>query len=197
MEVTNASFLRSSGPRIEKEVCGRAAPAAANEARRAGTRYAAWLICPKRERIHDLGSLLERHLQVKIPKELGGSDWGGMLLTEEQLEYARNDVRYLHRLKDQLSQELKALKLEAVFALECKLLPIVARMEIHGFAVDAAWMREMRDAARKKADDIAAGVCTAFGNQKLNPGSNPQLLAAFEANGVKLENTSEDPCRTG
>jgi hypothetical protein len=40
MEVTNASFLRSSGPRIEKEVCGRAAPAAANEARRAGTRYA-------------------------------------------------------------------------------------------------------------------------------------------------------------
>jgi hypothetical protein len=32
MEVTNASFLRSSGPRIEKEVCGRAAPAAANEA---------------------------------------------------------------------------------------------------------------------------------------------------------------------
>jgi ribonuclease D len=38
------------------------------------TRTADWLLRPRRERIHGLGSVLERHLEVKIPKELAGSD---------------------------------------------------------------------------------------------------------------------------
>ena len=65
-------------------------------------------------------------------------------------------------------------------------------MEIYGFAVDTARMREIRDTARQRADAIAAELRVAFGNPKLNPGSNPQLLEAFEAAGVKLEDTGEE-----
>jgi DNA polymerase I-like protein with 3'-5' exonuclease and polymerase domains len=65
-------------------------------------------------------------------------------------------------------------------------------MEIYGFAVDTARMREIRDIARKRADAIAAGLRIAFGNPKLNPGSRNQLLAAFEAGGIKLKDTGEE-----
>ena len=153
------------------------------------TRTADWILFPRKGRIHDLGSVLERYLGVKIPKELGGSDWGGLVLTEEQIEYAKNDVRYLLPLKGVLSEKLEAAGLTRIFELESRLLPIIARMEIHGFAVDTARMREMREAARKKADAIAVELRIAFDNPKLNPGSTKQLMAAFEATGVKLENT--------
>ena len=65
-------------------------------------------------------------------------------------------------------------------------------METYGFAVDTARMREIRDTARQRADAIAAELRVAFGNPKLNPVSNPQLLEAFEAAGVKLEDTGEE-----
>jgi ribonuclease D len=90
------------------------------------TRTADWLLFPKRERIHDLGSVLARHLEVKISKELGGSDWGGMLLTQDQLEYAKNDVRYLLRLKSVLAERLEAAGLARIFEVESRLLPIWA-----------------------------------------------------------------------
>jgi DNA polymerase I-like protein with 3'-5' exonuclease and polymerase domains len=108
------------------------------------------------------------------------------------MEYAKNDVRYLHRLKSVLSEKLEAAGLARIFELESKLLPIIARMEIRGFAVDTARMREIRDTARKRADAIAAGLRIAFGNPKLNQGSRKQLLTAFEEAGIKLEDTEED-----
>ena len=55
---------------------------------------------------NDLGSVVKSHLGIDLPKQLGGSDWGGMVLTEQQLEYCRNDVAHLHRLKDALEAKL-------------------------------------------------------------------------------------------
>jgi hypothetical protein len=55
------------------------------------TLTAARLLTPTRNVKHDLGSVLARHLQVKITKDLGGSDWGAMMLTPDQLSYAQNE----------------------------------------------------------------------------------------------------------
>ncbi len=57
------------------------------------TLTAAKLLTPSKSVQHQLGALLERYLGVKLPKEQGGTDWGGLILTDDQLEYARNDVR--------------------------------------------------------------------------------------------------------
>jgi hypothetical protein len=43
---------------------------------------------PLRSTSHALGPTYERYLGVKLAKELGGSDWGAMFLTEQQLAYA-------------------------------------------------------------------------------------------------------------
>ena len=54
---------------------------------------------------NDLGAVVKRHLGIDLPKQLGASDWGGMILTDQQLEYCRNDVVHLHRLQEALQDE--------------------------------------------------------------------------------------------
>ena len=156
------------------------------------TRTAAWLLSPRKERIHDLGSVLARHLRVEITKGLGASDWGGMVLTEDQVAYAANDVRFLHRLKDQLLKELEAMKLGAVFEMESRLLPIIAGMETFGFAVDAAAMRRLKETADRNAGVLAASLRKDFTAEGLNPGSPQELVEAFKKAGIALADTAEE-----
>jgi hypothetical protein len=149
------------------------------------------LLSPARTVRHDLGSVLKRHLGIQIPKELGASDWGGMLLTEEQLAYARNDVRYLHQLLARLLEQLEARRLTKIFRLESDLLPIIARMESHGFAINVEKMREIRSQSDRNATILASELRTDFDEERLNLGSPQQLVDAFKEAGVELHDTSE------
>jgi DNA polymerase I-like protein with 3'-5' exonuclease and polymerase domains len=150
------------------------------------------LLSPSRTVRHDLGSVLERHLGIQIPKTLGASDWGGMFLTDEQLAYATNDVRYLHGLREKLSKALAESKLLGVFELETALLPIIAAMEIHGFPVDTDRMLELRARAGANAAVLASELRNAFNDQKLNPASPQELTNAFKSEGVELADTKEE-----
>ena len=51
---------------------------------------------------HGLKDICRELLGVELKKQHQSSDWGADNLSEEQLEYAANDVLYLHKLKEQL-----------------------------------------------------------------------------------------------
>lgn len=52
------------------------------------------------------GALVQAQLNVRLSKEEGFADWSRRPLTPAMLDYAENDVRYLHALHDQLSAAL-------------------------------------------------------------------------------------------
>ena len=56
---------------------------------------------------HGLKDLCHELLGVKISKQQQTSNWGADELTEDQLEYAANDVIYLHRIREKLNLMLK------------------------------------------------------------------------------------------
>lgn len=56
---------------------------------------------------HGLKELVREILQVEVSKQQQSSDWGGRDLTEAQRDYAASDVRYLHRLRDELDRRLE------------------------------------------------------------------------------------------
>ena len=56
---------------------------------------------------HGLKDLCQQLLGVKISKQQQTSDWGNAKLTQEQIEYALTDVRYLHQLAEILTSMLK------------------------------------------------------------------------------------------
>ncbi len=55
---------------------------------------------------HGLKELIKELLGQDISKQQQTSDWGGPELNEAQRDYAASDVRYLHRLKDELDLRL-------------------------------------------------------------------------------------------
>lgn len=56
---------------------------------------------------HGLKELVREILGVEVSKQQQSSDWGSPELSEAQKEYAASDVRYLHRLRDELDRRLE------------------------------------------------------------------------------------------
>ena len=55
---------------------------------------------------HGLKELVRELLAVDLSKQQQSSDWGNPVLSDAQKEYAASDVRYLHRLRDELDRRL-------------------------------------------------------------------------------------------
>ena len=83
---------------------------------------------------HGLKNLVEELLGESISKQQQSSDWGGPVLSDAQRDYAASDVRYLHRLRDELTRRLeregRTEIAEACFAF----LPTRAALDIAGWA---------------------------------------------------------------
>ena len=55
---------------------------------------------------HGLKELVRELLGVELSKAQQSSDWGAPELSDAQREYAASDVRYLHRMKEELDRRL-------------------------------------------------------------------------------------------
>ncbi|WP_174279363.1 ribonuclease D [Sphingomonas bacterium] len=55
---------------------------------------------------HGLKELVKELLGLELSKQQQSSDWGAPELSDAQRDYAASDVRYLHRLKDELERRL-------------------------------------------------------------------------------------------
>jgi ribonuclease D len=56
---------------------------------------------------HGMKEIIKDLLGIEIAKGLGSSDWGVAELTPEQMQYAAEDVLYLHALREKLMVMLK------------------------------------------------------------------------------------------
>ncbi|MCX9147578.1 ribonuclease D [Erythrobacter sp. WG] len=83
---------------------------------------------------HGLKNLVEELLGESISKQQQSSDWGGPVISDAQRDYAASDVRYLHRLKDELTVRLeregRTHLAQACFAF----LPARALLDVAGWA---------------------------------------------------------------
>ncbi len=141
---------------------------------------------------NDLDKCLDRYLGIPAAPDHSRSDWGSMLLTEDQLAYAARDVAHLHDLAGVLRHELEMAALDAVGELEMGLVPVIVDMEAAGIAVDQARLREIEARGRAAALEHAALLRQKLGAPKLNAGSPKQLAEALKAAGIDVGDTHED-----
>ena len=83
---------------------------------------------------HGLKNLVEELLGENISKQQQSSDWGGPVLNDAQREYAASDVRYLHRLRDELSVRLEREGRTHIAQACFDFLPTRALLDIAGWA---------------------------------------------------------------
>ena len=141
---------------------------------------------------NDLDKCLHRYLGVPPAPDHSRSDWGSMLLTDDQLAYAARDVAHLHALTNKLWGELEHDALDVVAKLEMQLVPVIVEMEMAGIGVDTTKLREIETKARTSAAGFASSLRNELGLPALNTGSPKQLLKALRDTGIHVENTNED-----
>ncbi len=83
---------------------------------------------------HGLKNLVEELLGENISKQQQSSDWGGPVISEPQRDYAASDVRYLHRLRDELTIRLEREGRMAIAQACFAFLPTRAALDIAGWA---------------------------------------------------------------
>lgn len=97
------------------------------------TRTASRLVRTYTDR-HGLKDLVKELLGHDLSKQQQTSDWGADELSDAQREYAANDVRYLHALKEKLDERLER-EDRAELAQACfDFLPTRALLDIAGWA---------------------------------------------------------------
>jgi DNA polymerase I-like protein with 3'-5' exonuclease and polymerase domains len=152
---------------------------------------------------NDLGAVLKRHLGLELSKELGASDWGGLFVTTEQLEYCRNDVAHLHALQRALQAKLanpsndggdgvEGADLTRVATLEMSLIPLVVDTRLRGIKIDRARLEQILRTYEGHKKELAAELRTEFQAPKLNFASPKQLLHALKTLGLELSDTSKE-----
>lgn len=85
---------------------------------------------------HGLENLCREILGVTLNKEAQCSDWGAQTLTTEQLNYAANDVIYLHALKTSLEDMLRRTHRYELADSCFNFLPTRAAMDLLGWSDD-------------------------------------------------------------
>jgi DNA polymerase-1 len=121
--------------------------------------------------------------------------------TPKQLQYAADDVLFLHPLVDILSGMLQDEGLIDTALLEFEFLRPCSEMELNGVTIDQNHWRRIIGEARDQSEVIRGEITailepfqdqnTLFGASTVNISSKDQILDAFEKLGFPLENTEE------
>ncbi len=87
---------------------------------------------------HGLKNLVQEFCNKSLDKRQGSSDWNKDLneLTEKQLEYAANDVIYLHKIKNELEKMLIREKRMNIFKQCLSFLDTRVELDQNGFKFD-------------------------------------------------------------
>ncbi|MBE2283069.1 MAG: bifunctional DNA primase/polymerase [Prosthecobacter sp.] len=139
---------------------------------------------------HDLASVLDRVLNVRIQKEHGASDWSGAL-APEQLDYAARDVVHLVRLADELKASLRAASLQDTADLEMSTLLVAVSLQNEGIEVDIEHAKSLRDRYQQDASAEEQELGKLAGSS-FNPDSPQQVKAVLGQRGYAIKDTKED-----
>ena len=82
---------------------------------------------------HGLKNLVKEILSIDISKEQQSSYWGTDILDEDQINYAKQDVLYLHQIKQHLDNILKREDRYDVFEKTCRFLPTRCELDNMGW----------------------------------------------------------------
>ena len=94
---------------------------------------------------------------------------------EDLLPYACENADYALRLREPMEKELRELNMWGLFAdVEMPLVPVLARMEAMGIALDTSVLREMSVGLNEQVDYLEAQAYQSVGHE-FNLGSPPQL----------------------
>ncbi|EHK2305043.1 DNA polymerase [Clostridium perfringens] len=139
-----------------------------------------------------LKDLSQKYLNVDIDKALQHSDnWQGEI-TQEHINYVKDDVKNTRALYYKLSELLVEHGLWEVYERERKALPAIVMLENNGINMEFdKWDLKLNE-DRKVAAELENSIKVLLNRPQLNLNSPKQIVDAIFEYGIKLHSTSDD-----
>ena len=143
---------------------------------------------------HDVPKTLAATMKRRIGRnhklEISHESWANTTLTEEQLDYAVNDVLWLHDIKANQEQLAEERSLHIAMANEQRLTKIVARMCSNGIALPYDNLVVVRNGFIEKAKDADARLRHEFG-PSFNVNAHKGVREALAIKGFEIPDTQK------
>lgn len=142
---------------------------------------------------YSLGAIAKRRLGIILNKdeEVRVSDWLKKEWDEDQKLYGAWDVYPLFEIAALQLEEIRENGLEEVFQLENLLVPVTARMEMNGIAVDMKWLDKLHRVYGKLVERQKKRFIKVVG-KKINPNSPVEVLKVLQARKIPIKSTGKD-----
>ena len=136
-----------------------------------------------------LSDLVFRYCGQRLSKEEQQGFRYGVPLTDEQKQYAINDLKYLPEIFKQQQDRIKLLGLEDIIDIEMKALPAIVWLELSGIFVDKNRLNELQKQIDIKKHEAKQSLYEMLGTSKINLNSTQQLIIELNRLGIPVENT--------
>lgn len=115
---------------------------------------------------HNLQATVYRYAnEAIIEKDQGNSDWASPNLTEEQIRYAKDDVRYLIQVARNQWKFIQKFNMERVVQLEMELIPATVEMKKNGMKIDTQKWEQAAVEYKKKAQELEVQLNDIMGRE--------------------------------
>jgi DNA polymerase I len=139
-----------------------------------------------------LSDLVFRYCGQKMNKEEQQGFRYGVPLTQEQKQYAANDLKYLPDIFKQQQAKIKLLELENVINTEMKALPAIVWLELSGIYVDRERLNELQKEIDTRRREAKQSLYEMLITSKVNLNSTQQLTKELNRLGIHVENTKSE-----
>ena len=152
-----------------------------------------------------LKDVTKKYCGVERDKSHQNSFGSGQELTDAQIEYLLDDLRYLPEIMKKQKAQIKKLGLEQIIEIEMKAIPAFVWLELSGINVDLEKLAEIKVQTLKEKEEAKqilrnelvtySGQITIFGDKVgkyPNLDSNKELLESLQKKGIPLTSTADE-----
>lgn len=141
---------------------------------------------------HNLQATVYRYANNAIvEKDQGNSDWSLKNLTEEQIRYAKDDVRYLIEVAKNQWEFVKKFGLQKVVELEMELIPATVEMKHNGMKINREKWLEFSEAYKKRSEELEENLNKKMGLELAKRENNISLFGTTIPKAFKVSSPSQ------
>jgi len=140
---------------------------------------------------HALQAVVYRYSDNLIEKDQGDSDWGRENLSEDQLRYAKDDVRYLIPTALRQKEFVEQLKLERIFELEMSLIPATVDMKDQGMKINVDNWRKSSEEYLEEAESLESELNHALGMELAEREDEKSLFGNYVVRDFKVSSNAQ------
>jgi DNA polymerase-1 len=138
-----------------------------------------------------LAAAVKRRLGQTLDKSTGlaTSPWMAERLTDGQIAYCANDIRFLPRLRDKQLEEVARDSRAKAMEIEQAILPTVGKMVLNGLPINQEAWRRYRGEQQTRFMEAQTSLRQQFGDINFN--SHPKALKVFQDLGAPITDTKK------